>query len=391
MKLLILHNKYIVSGGEDVSSQAEVNLLRHAGHHVDYISVDNTNINRKNFFSLALNTFWSSSYYKKVEDLIKRNKYDLIHVQNFFPQISPSVFYAAKRNGTKIIMSVRNYRLICPNALMYVNGNICNKCVGLSFPYPAIKNKCYKNDVAATCVATGMMTMHNIMDTWNLKIDGFIAISEFVKNQLINGGISANKIHVKYNFVATPLISHSIETYDRYLYVGRLSTEKGIRNMLDAFNHPRLRNHKLTIIGEGPYVNLVENAIVNNSNIEYLGKLSLADTYSLMSKSRALVFPSTWHEPFGRTVVESFAVGTPVVGSKLGGVTELIQDGYNGYLFNPYNIESMIDSICKIDSFSDYDILRYNAKKTYEEQFTAEKNYQQVIRIYSEILGKTIE
>jgi len=390
MRLLFLHNKYLVAGGEDVSSQAEADLLRQAGHYVDYVSVDNADIIKKNFISMALNTFWSNSYYNKVEELIKRNSYDLIHVQNFFPQISPSVFYAAKKHGTKIVMSVRNYRLVCPNALMYVNGNICDKCVGLSFPYPAIRHKCYKNDVAATSVATGMMTMHNIMNTWNAKIDGFITISEFVKKQLIKGGVSSDKIHVKYNFVNAPFIPQPIEIYNRYLYVGRLSTEKGVTNMLDAFNHPKLRNYKLTIVGDGPYMSLVQNAVANNSNIEYLGKLSLADTYLLMSKSKALVFPSTWHEPFGRTVVESFAVGTPVIGSKLGGVTELIQDGYNGYLFDPYNIDSIVDSIIKIDLCSEYDILRANAKKSYEERFTAEINYQHVIKIYSEVLCKTV-
>lgn len=390
MRLLFLHNKYLVAGGEDVSSQAEADLLRQAGHYVDYVSVDNADIIKKNFISLALNTFWSNSYYNKVEELIKRNSYDLIHVQNFFPQISPSVFYAAKKHGTKIVMSVRNYRLVCPNALMYVNGNICDKCVGLSVPYPAIRHKCYKNDVAATSVATGMMTMHNIMNTWNAKIDGFITISEFVKKQLIKGGVSSDKIHVKYNFVNAPFIPQPIEIYNRYLYVGRLSTEKGVTNMLDAFNHPKLRNYKLTIVGDGPYMSLVQNAVANNSNIEYLGKLSLADTYLLMSKSKALVFPSIWHEPFGRTVVESFAVGTPVIGSKLGGVTELIQDGYNGYLFDPYNIDSIVDSIIKIDLCSEYDILRANAKKSYEERFTAEINYQHVIKIYSEVLCKTV-
>src|SRR5579872_6287445 len=124
MKVLMLHNRYKIMGGEDVSTDAECSLLKSNGIDVDTVFITNDIINNKNKLNVAFNTVWSNKYYHEILKKIQHGNYDIFHVQNFFPLFSPSIFYAAKKAGTKIVMSVRNYRLICPNGLMYIKDAI---------------------------------------------------------------------------------------------------------------------------------------------------------------------------------------------------------------------------------------------------------------------------
>src|ERR1700681_2292188 len=205
MKVLMLHNRYKISGGEDVSAQAEADLLKNNNIEVETFYVNNFEIDGKNKMTVAKNTIWSGKYYREILEKIHENKYDIVHVQNFFPLLSPSIFYACYKTNTKVLMSVRNYRLVCPNALMYVNGNICRVCVGKKFPAPAILKKCYRKSYLATTAIVSMLTVHNFLNTWRKKIDGLICISEFVKGQPVSGGFNENKLFVKHNFVSTTI------------------------------------------------------------------------------------------------------------------------------------------------------------------------------------------
>jgi glycosyltransferase involved in cell wall biosynthesis len=381
MKVLMLHNRYKLSGGEDVSTEAESSLLKNNGIDVETLFVNNDTIDNENKIKLALNTVWSNKYYHKILKKIQAEKYDIVHVQNFFPLLSPSIFYAAKKAGAKTIMSVRNYRLICPNGLMYINNNTCTDCVGKKIPYPAITKKCYRNSYSASAVAVAMLSSHNLLNTWSKQVDGFICISEFVKKQLILGNFDERKLHVKYNFVST-VIPPNFEPSDYYLYVGRLSIEKGIDIILNSF---QTNKKKLLIIGDGPLTQNVIEAAEKNENITFLGKLSLNETYKKIAGAKALIFPSKWHEPFGRTIVESFAHGTPVIGSSLGGVTELVKDGFNGFIFDPNKEMDLITVINKFEGISEGQSVRKNAYLSYQKNFTPSSNYHRIMEIYNKI------
>ena len=379
----MLHNRYKIMGGEDVSTDAECSLLKSHGIDVDTVFITNDIITNKNKFKVALNTVWSSKYYHEILKKIQEGKYDIVHVQNFFPLFSPSIFYAAQKAGAKIVMSVRNYRLICPNGLMYIKNSICNECVGKTIPYPAISKKCYRDSYGATCVTVAMLSVHNFLNTWKKEIDGFICISDFVKEQLVLGNFDKTKLHVKYNFVSSN-VPVNFEAGDYYIYVGRLSIEKGIDVLLDSF---KANSRKLLIIGDGPLKQDVINASAENNNISFLGKLSLNETYSKIAGAKALIFPSKWHEPFGRTIVESFAHGTPVIGSSLGGVPELIKDGFNGFLFDPHNESDLNTTINKFEGIEDGQTLRNNAYASFMDNFTPSKNFDSIIAIYNKILS----
>src|SRR5882762_9658885 len=195
MKVLVVHNRYKIQGGEDLSTEAEVSLLKCNGVDVSTFYADNAGIDSKNKAALALNTIWSNHYFKEIGRKIEEGKYEIVHVQNFFPLFSPSIFYACQRSNTKVVMSVRNYRLICPNAQMYVNGNVCKECVGKTIPAKAIVKKCYRKSAVTSTAVAAMLAFHNFLNTWKNKVDGYICVSEFVKSQLILGGFSDAKLH----------------------------------------------------------------------------------------------------------------------------------------------------------------------------------------------------
>jgi glycosyltransferase involved in cell wall biosynthesis len=306
-----------------------------------------------------------------------------VHVQNFFPLLSPSIFYACQKAGTKVVMSVRNYRLICPNAQMYVNGNVCNDCVGKTVPTQAIRKKCYRKSAVTSSAVVAMLAFHNFLNTWKNKIDGYICVSEFVKSQLLLGGFDQDKLHVKHNFVTTD-IEPSFEDGRYYIFAGRLSEEKGIDILLKSFKG---NGRKLIIVGDGPLAGMVELFARENPNTVYLGKRPLAEIYSLISKAKALIFPSKWHEPFGRTIVEAFAHGTPVIASAMGGITELITDNYNGFLFNPSDEEGLSKALKHFECVHDNRKIRQNTYDTYKKSFLPTTNFSRIMSIYNKVLS----
>ena len=384
MKVLVIHNSYKVFGGEDVSTLAEVALLKENNVEVDTYYVSNKEIRGTNNIMVALNAIWSSRQYRKVLEKIKTGKYDIVHIQNFFPLLSPSILYAVAHSNAKVVMSVRNYRLICPNAMMYVNGAICNRCVGKPVPFPALVHTCYRNSFAASAAVVAMLSLHNFLNTWQHKIDAFICVSNFVRDQLIAGGMDESKLLVKYNFVSTS-VPVNLEVGQYYIYSGRLSDEKGIDVLLHAF---RGSKRMLLIAGEGPLKEIVEKEAAENPHIRYVGKCSLLENYQFISKAKALIFPSKWHEPFGRTIVEAFAHGTPVIASALGGVTELVTPGLNGLLFDPYQNGSLIACLDAFDRLEESSAMRRCCYQTYLKLFAPETNFKDLMEIYQGLINK---
>lgn len=385
MNILFLHNKYLIGGGEDISTDNEIELLRNHGHIVDVIIADNKELSN-NKFLVAINSYWSFKYYNIVTNLLESKKYDLIHVQNFFPQISPSIFYAAKRKGVKIVMSVRNYRLVCPNALLYIKDEICTKCINNIIPYQGVVNKCYKESYGASLSMVVHNSIHNILGTWLYKVDGYIAISDFIKEILFQKGIEKDKVFVKYNFLTSRKQEIQISANLQFIYVGRISIEKGINTLLKAFSDERLVNMKLIIVGDGPLVNIVQKFCSKYHNIIFLGKKDKNEVLDLINESRALVFPSEWYEPFGRTLIEAFSVGTPVIASNNGGIPEIVKDNYNGLVFESKDVESLIDKILIFSKSDRYDEMCNNALKTFKDKFSDSINYEQILSIYNKVL-----
>jgi glycosyltransferase involved in cell wall biosynthesis len=384
MRILSAHNAYQIRGGEDESCASEERLLREKGHDVVSYKETNDRVASLSKLQLSVRTVWSNETYRNVSTKLRSGSYDLVHVQNFFPLISPSLHYAAKDQGVPIIQTLRNYRLLCPNGLFFRNGGVCEDCMGKPIPYPGIVHGCYRENRVASGVTAAMITIHQALDTWSKVVDCFISLTHFARNKFIEGGFPAEKIVVKPNFVhPDPGIGDGSGNYA--LFVGRLSVEKGLDTLLSAW--ARLKHPiPLKIIGDGPLVELVQHAAHTTPMVEWLGRRPMAEVYDLMGNAKFLVFSSKWYETFGRVAVEAFAKGTPVIASNIGAIAELVNDGHTGRLFQAGDELDLAD---KIDWMLTHPIkvsqMRGAARAEFEEKYTAAVNYQRLMDIYRRV------
>ncbi|MBE9041120.1 glycosyltransferase [Oscillatoriales cyanobacterium LEGE 11467] len=386
MRILSVHNRYQIRGGEDESREAEERLLRDRGHHVDVYEQNNEKISELGKVQVALRTIWSHQTYRSVRKILQNDRYDLIHVQNFFPLISPSVYYAAASVGVPVVQTLRNYRLLCPNAQFFREGKICEDCMGKTIPLPGIVRGCYRGNRAGSAAVAAMIATHRGLGTWTKMVDCYIAISQFAKAKLLEGGLPEGKMVVKPNFVAPdPGIGTGSGGYA--LFVGRLSHEKGLGTLLDAWK--RLSAPiPLKIVGEGPKADEVRQLSQAIPQVEWLGRQPLAEVYRLMGEARFLVFPSEWYETFGRVAVEAFAKGTPAIAANIGAISELVDPGRTGLLFQPGDAADLARQVEWIlDRPEEGAKMRAAARAEFEAKYTEEENYHQLIRIYQQVLA----
>ncbi|MEW8439921.1 MAG: glycosyltransferase family 4 protein [Candidatus Thiodiazotropha taylori] len=375
MRVLIVHNYYKIRGGEDSVVESEIALLKKNNHDVFTYFRNNSELLRYSSIKLALTTQWSIKSFKKISEIIRENKPDIIHVHNTLPLVSPSIYWAASKYRIPIVQTVHNYRLSCLNALFLRDGKLCEECIG-KFPYAGIVNSCYRASRKASAVLAFMLLLHRTIGTYNNKISHYIALSEFSKNKLVMSGVSNNKITIKPNYI-DHVSEKNTKRSDELLYVGRLSNEKGISLLLDALS--KLNGFKVTVIGEGPELPLVQN----NKNIKYIGKLTNESVLKKMSSALALLIPSICYENFPRIIVEAYSCGLPVIASSIGSIKNIVDDGETGLLFDPISSTDMATKInWAVCNQEEMNKMGLKARKKYENEYTEEKNYKQLIDIY---------
>lgn len=382
MRILSVHNRYQIRGGEDECREAEEDLLRERGHQVDTYEEDNARVSDLGLLRVALRTTWSNQSHKAVRQRTNTQCYDVMHVQNFFPLISPSVYYAAAANGVPVVQTLHNYRLLCPNALFFRDGQVCEDCLDKLVPWPGVVHGCYRDSVTATATVAAMLVTHRALSTWEKKVDLYTTPSEFARRKFIRGGIPADKIVVKPNFVSPdPGIGEEGGKYA--LFVGRLSAEKGLGTLLAAWDKLQSRL-ALKIVGDGPLDSALREKTSGLSNVQWLGRQPLDQVYQLMGAAKFLIIPSEWYETFGRIVIEAFAKGTPVIAANIGAIAELVDHGRTGLLFNPgdsSDLTSQVDwALCHPEQLA---LMRDEARAEFETRYTAERNYRRLIEIYA--------
>jgi glycosyltransferase involved in cell wall biosynthesis len=322
---------------------------------------------------------------RKIREKIEHFNPDIIHVHNFFPLVSPSIFALAKRINIPIILTLHNYRLICPSATLVHSGKIYERSIHSFFPIDAIMKGVYRNSRLQTAAVAIMVAWHNLIGTWRYKVDFYIALSNFAKEKFKSSALAIpeERMVVKPNFVPDFGIGHSTRD-NELLFVGRLVEEKGIRVLLRA---TRLLPFKLTIIGDGPMRKLVTDAARINPNIHYLGFQDKTNIARYMKKCKALIFPSIWYEGFPLAILEAFSTGTLVIASDLGAMSEIIHNGINGLLFEAGNERALVAKIAEIDAQPESaKRLANNARLDYLAHYTPEKNYGSLASIYNKAL-----
>jgi len=286
-----------------------------------------------------------------------------------------------------VVQTLHNYRLLCPVALFFRDGRVCEDCMGKAVPWPGVVHRCYRGSRAASGVIAAMLTTHRALGTWTKMVDVYVALTEFAQDKFIEGGLPAEKIVVKPNFVAEdPGPGGGSDGYA--LFVGRLSPEKGIETMLAAWD--RLRTGvPLKIVGDGPLRDRVIRAASRQPNVEWLGYKTVAEVHALMKRAGVLVFPSEWYETFGRVAVEAFAAGTPVIAANIGAVGELVEHGRTGLHFRPGDPEDLATRVgWALSHPAELGRMREEARAEYEAKYTAERNYRALMEIYEFALAR---
>ena len=387
MKILAVHNRYLLGGGEDLSHSTEVAMLRSHGHEVDEMIEDNRRIDKMGNLRAALRTVWSIEAYRQVTKRLRESQYDVILVQNFFPLISPSIYYAAWRTGTPVIQYIRNYRLVCLNAYLLRNDKVCEDCVGKAIPWPGVLHGCYRGSRSASLAVAAMLVIHRFLDTWNKKVYRFVALTEFSKTKLITGGIRANKIVIRPNFIH-PDPGKENEKGEYALFVGRLSSEKGITPLLEGWDRMP-EDKKLILIGNGPLLEDLIQKARNQPNLEVMGALPPEDTINMIRRAKFLIFPSILYEGMPRTIIEAFATGTPVIASDLGAMVDMVEHGSNGFLFPAGDGTRLAEKALALYSNPDlYTRMQLKARQTYVTCYSSSLAYQKLMQIIEDMLSE---
>ena len=383
LRVAVVHNRYQQAGGEDGVFETECALLEQAGVHVVRYEANNAEVRDTNRVHLALNTVWNRSAYRTLSTLFERERVSVVHVHNTLPLISPSVYSAARRASAAVVQTLHNYRLLCPAATLYRNETPCELCVGRTIPWPSVVHACYRGDRAATATIATMLSLHKSVGTYNTRVDRYIALTRFAKRMFVAGGLPEERIVVKPNSVS-PSTVHGPQQGGPALFVGRLSEEKGVRVLLNAWRTQQ-RLPQLRVVGDGPLRHYVDQLAQDNPLVHVVGRVPPPEIPMQYAQSSMLVFPSTWYEGFPLTLVEAMSSGLPVVGSRLGSIAEIVEDGKTGLLFDA---DDPADLARKVQWLAERPqtiaAMGRSARATYEARYAPRRNLDTLLAIYDQ-------
>jgi glycosyltransferase involved in cell wall biosynthesis len=391
LKIVAVHNRYQERGGEDEVFEAEAQLLSDRGCTIKTVIEPASDPRTwKQKYDVALNCIWSKPSHEKFLNLLRQERPDVVHIHNFFPGISPSVYYACREAEVPVVQTIHNYRLICPSATLYRDGHICEECMDHSL-WRGVRYGCYRESRLGTAAIALMIQTHRKRETWTDMVDCYVTLTEFARQKMIAGGLPADKITVKPNFMLKDPGKRTARG-EYALFVGRLADLKGIPTMLAAWQ--RLDEMvPLVIAGDGPFRVEMESEIARRglSHVLYRGRLSRQDTVDAMKNARFLVFPSGWYEGFPMTIVEAFACGLPVICSRLGSMQEIVTDSLTGWHFNsgdPDDLAAKINWAWK--HAEETDAMGTAARREFETRYTATRNYEMLIEIYEKVMNACV-
>jgi glycosyltransferase involved in cell wall biosynthesis len=337
MRILLAHNYYQQRGGEDVIFETEAALLKEHGHDVSFFTLYNAEIHHKSKAALVRDTLWNRRVQRELTRFIKRDRPEVVHFHNTFPLISPAAYQAVRAAGVPVIQALNNFRLFCLNGFFLRRGAVCEACLGRRVAWPGVARRCYRDSAGASAVVAALFGGHRFIGTWASAVDLWVVNgSPFVRRKFIQGGLPPHKVALKPNVIhPDPGPGRGDGGYA--IFVGRLSPEKGLDTLLEAWRLLGPLAPPLKVVGDGPLAGSVSRAVAELPDVQWLGQLPLTEVMELMGRASFLVFPSRWYETFGRVGAEAMARGTPVIASRLGAMEDLVDHGRTGLLIRPGN------------------------------------------------------
>lgn len=389
MRILLIHNKYKQFGGEDTTFLTEKALLEGRGHEVETLIFDNAEI--PGTAPGALSLAWRSIYNPASAAALKRKvlafRPDVAHVHNFFYQASPAIFIQARRMGLPIVATLQNYRLICAGAYLMRDGQICEKCVHGTFPFAGVRYACHSGSHLKSAQLIFNTGLHKTLGTFQRCVSRFITVTEFNRGRMLDSSLQPrpDQIVVKPNSVEDAGFVMPNQRTGAYLFVGRLSPEKGIGTLLDA---AAFGGFPLEIVGGGPLEGMVREYALRHPNIQYLGFQSRPAVLDRMREAKALLFPSVWYEGLPLTILEAMSTGLPVIISDLGNLNEIVTHKVSGLCFKPGDAGALAGALKTYEAEQMLDELSAGARQTYLERYTPERNYRSLMEIYTALIGE---
>ena len=378
MRVLVVHNFYQNPGGEDSIVQEELSMLAKNGVHIDLFAANNNDITgARRRISTALQVIYSPGARRALAKKLAAFLPDVVHIHNFFPLLSPSVLDACRAAGVPSVITLHNFRILCPSAQLLRRDGAVPEQSRRNSCWWTVPKRVYRDSAAATLAVAAMVEFHKLAGTWTRKVGRFIALTDWAKRMFTEGGLPAERIVVKPNCVARPPAFNGLQRGGG-LFVGRLDEQKGIRTLLQAWKDI---DYPLRIIGDGPLAELVERN--GNARIVHLGRQPREVVRKEMQAAKFLVLPSIGHEMFPVTVLEAFSNHLPVMCSDLPSLGELVEPGVTGLTFPPGDANAIAALVrWAVANGSQLDELGRCAHSTYEERYTPEVNFSQLIGIY---------
>ncbi|MCS6820933.1 MAG: glycosyltransferase family 4 protein [Microscillaceae bacterium] len=387
MRILILHNQYKQHGGEDTVVESEKTLLQTQGHEVEALFFSNQIL--ASFWDkvrIVPKMFYNRQAAQEVRQKIQRFQPDVLHVHNIFNVASPAVLIEAQKLNVPVVMTLHNYRLLCLNGLFLRKNHICELCRYQMLALSGIKYGCLGNSRLKSAQLAIVIAWHRYAHTWQKYVNKYIALTNFAKQIFVNSSlqIPENQIIVKPNFVPAQPRLPAKERQNYFLFVGRLSPEKGVLTAIEASLQTQIPLH---IIGEGELQSKVEQFAQKHDFIRYFGAKPKAEVIAQMQHALALVFPSIWYEGMPMTILEALSCGTPVIASNLESIAEVLTPLFKDYLFAPHQAQELAQKMLFLQNQTAQlqEQISQTAYEVYQKHYSAQKNYEQLLAIYQEV------
>jgi glycosyltransferase involved in cell wall biosynthesis len=390
MRIVLVHNTYRLAGGEEVVFESEKRLLEGAGHTVIPYVRSNMELNDTSLvdrIGIASRMIWSQEARHSFAALLDTECPDVIHIHNTFMVISPSIYSACSERGIPVVQTLHNFRLLCPATSFSRDGKICEECVDKSL-FRSILYGCYRNSRMASGAVALTLAAHRALGTWQESVTRYIALTAFAKEKFVSAGFPSGKFVIKPNF-ADPDPGERVGAGEYALFVGRIDKTKGTSVLLDAWKRLPAK-YPLHVVGDGPDRLGMEDRAreLQLSEVTFWGRLPHAGAVEMVKGARFVIAPSIWYEGFPMCIVESFACGTAVLCSRLGGMSTIVEDHVTGLHFNPSDPQDLAE---KVEWAWNHPLeiawMGRMGRREYESRYTAEKNYSQLIEIYEQAIA----
>ena len=323
---------------------------------------------------------WSRSAVKEVRRLVRTRRVDVVHCHNLFPMLSPAILAAAANEGSAVLVTLHNYRFMCLPSTFLRDGVVCEDCLG-RLPWPGVLHRCYRDSFFASGALAASLTLHRALGTLN-QVHAYLAVSGFLRDKYVAAGFAASRISVKPNFV--PAVPQREGPGDYFLFLGRLSAEKGLATLVEVSRQTRAR---IVVAGDGPDRDLVQNA---PSSLDYRGNLFGHELPPLLAGARALLVPSRWYEGAPRVVLEAYAAGVPVLASNHRRAPGTRRGRRAAVLAAPDDVSAWHEALERLCDDAESERMGARARNLWNERYSPERGLENLEQAYRSSLAATV-